>query len=160
MLKHSKGVIFMTAVLAASSGTLLNGCSSSPLSKKTDAQNLSTTGPSVLNPRTEPGTFELTRDLKPIQSPVVLAEVKDMNGTVTSVRLHFNHAPLDIPMSRVAGTTWRVILTKEQLQKLAVSGQTMRYEATISARNDRGRVGTSESPIEILVKAPEISATG
>lgn len=157
-MRHTKSAIFMTSLLAAAT-FLAAGCSSSPLAKKTGGEELSQTGPTVLNARTDPGTFEVSRTLKPIQTPNVFAEVKDLTADVANVRLMFNNAPITIPMQRVAGTTWRATLTPEQIKRLAVSGQTMKYEASIVATNDKGRQSQS-AQVDILIKAPKIDATG
>jgi len=148
----------MTSLLAAAT-LIASGCSSSPLSSRTGGEELSQTGPTVLNARTEPGTFEVTRTLKPIQTPNILADVKDMTAVIATVRILFNNAPITVPMQRVAGTTWRATLTQEQIKRLAVSGQTMKYNASIVATNSKGRQSQSAS-VSILVRAPEIDATG
>jgi hypothetical protein len=59
-------------------------------------------------------------------------------------------------MKYQGGTTWRAELTKDQLKLLAVSGQTMRYDANVIATNANGQVGMSREPIEIAIKAPEV----
>lgn len=157
-MPHPKSAILMTSLLVA--GTLsLGGCSSSPLASRTGGEELSQTGPTVLEARADPGTFEVTRELKPLQTPVVLAEVKDLSAEITSVRLRFNHAPIIVPMKRVAGTTWRAILSPEQIRKLAVSGRTMKYDAQVIAANSKGRQGVSGT-FAVQVRAPEIDATG
>jgi hypothetical protein len=158
-MHHRISAIFVTTLAVGWGLAFSGGCSTPHLGSRTGAEELSQTGPTVLNPRTEPGTFEVTRDLKPLQVPVILAEVKDLTSPISSVRLRFNQAPIDIPMKRVAGTTWRATLTPEQIRMLAVSGKTMKYDAAILAKNNKGLQGSGAS-IEILVKAPEIDATG
>jgi hypothetical protein len=157
-MRHTRIAIFMTTVLAAAS-LLAAGCSSSPLTKKTGGEEISQTGPTVLNPRTEPGTFEVTRTLKPIQTPNIFADVKDMTADIQNVRLMFNNAPITVPMQKVAGTTWRATLSPDQIKRLAVSGQTMKYNASIVATNSKGRQSQS-AQVDILIKAPQIDATG
>ncbi len=157
-MRHTPSAIFMTSLLAAAT-LIASGCSSSPFSRSTGGEELSQTGPTVLNARTEPGTFEVTRTLRPIQTPTILAEVKDMTAEVNTVRIMFNNAPIMIPMERVAGTTWRATLTPEQIKRLAVSGKTMKYDASIVATNSKGRQSQSAT-LDVRVKAPEIDATG
>jgi hypothetical protein len=157
-MRPTKNAIFVTSFLTLAA-VLAAGCSSSPFRRSTGGEELSQTGPTVLNARTEPGTFEVTRTLRPIQTPTILAEVKDMTAEVDSVRIMFNNAPIMIPMERVAGTTWRATLTPEQIKRLAVSGKTMKYDASIVAINSKGRQSQSAT-LDVLVKAPEIDATG
>ncbi|MEN9723652.1 MAG: hypothetical protein RJB38_1638 [Pseudomonadota bacterium] len=146
-------------VMSLASLSMLFGCSSSPFHSSTDSQELSPSGLTILNPRTEPGTFETTRDLKPIDPPVVLAEVKDITGNLTEVHLQIENSSVRVPMTRVAGTTWRGKLTDRQLQTLAINGKTLKYQGTIHARNDRFRK-TASARIEIRVKAPQVEVTG
>ncbi len=149
-------VMILTSLATAG---LITSCSSASRTSQTSAEELSTTGPTILNVRTEPGTFEVTRELSPLQAPVILADVKDLTSKVQSVRLQFQRVPIVIDMKRVAGTTWQATLTPEQIRQLAVSGETMNYRATITARNALGRSGESAA-LDVRVKAPEVSVTG
>jgi len=125
-------------------------------------QDLARTGPTVLNARVNPSTIELNRNMQPSQAPEILAEVKDFNSKITEVKLRFIHAPMEISMQNVGGTTWKATLSPEQVKALAVGGQTMRYEANIIARNEDGDMSVSSDPVEVAVKTPDMGsqATG
>lgn len=120
-------------------------------------KEISARGPTVLYVRAEPGTIELNRDLRPLEPAEVLADVKDFRDKVTEVKLRFINVPMEIPMENVGGTTWRARLTPEQLKKLAVSGQTIKYETEVVAKNSQGLTATSEKPAIVAIKTPEIS---
>ena len=137
---------------------LMASCSSGPFSPKTD-RDLAAAGPTVVDARAEPATFELNRDLG-LKSAEVMANVQDFNSKVSSVKLSFIHVPLEIPMNHVVGNTWRAELTETQLQKLAVDGTTMRYEAYVVARDQNGKISSSPKAITIAVKAPSLSGNG
>jgi hypothetical protein len=115
------------------------------------------TGPTILDAKTDPGTFELNRDLNPKTDTTVLADVKDFNAKVTDVRLHFRTVPIEVKMKKSTGDQWVASIDKSDLRKLAVPGETMKYEVTISARNAKGQIATSSSPIDIYVKTPNTS---
>jgi len=146
----------LVALISMGSLLALNGCSSMPGATES-SKEISATGPTILNVRLEPSTVELNRNLQAIKQPEVMADVKDFRSKVTHVTLKFRHVPMEVAMQNIGGTTWRAILTPEQLQTLAVSGKTINYDATISARNQEGQVVESSSPITIAIKAPDIS---
>ena len=133
----------------------MSGCAT--LRGEKGGEDIAATGPTVINVRTNPGTIELDRSFRPMKGAEVLADVKDFTAKVTDVRLRFQHAPLEIPMQHVGGTTWRAQLTPEQLKLLAVSGQTISYDATIIARDENGKVAMSKDPVKVAVKAPELA---
>lgn len=141
-----------TAALGA-----LNGCSSMIGSSGPSDKEISSRGPTVLYVRAQPGTIELNRNLQPTQSAEVLADVKDFRDKVTEVKLRFVNVPLEIPMKNVGGTTWRAELTAAQLKKLAVSGETIRYETEVVAKNSKGQIAVSDKPAVVAIKAPELS---
>lgn len=120
-------------------------------------QDIAVSGPTVIDARTNPATFELNNRLQPVNRAEIYADVKDFNSEVSQVKLRFLHVPLEIPMEKVAGTTWRAVLSPEQLKTLAVSGQTMRYQANVIATNENGQVATSPTPLDVAVKAPDPS---
>jgi hypothetical protein len=60
-------------------------------------------------------------------------------------------------MHQLSGSTWQATIPPDALKKLAVSGQTMRYQADVIARDSNGHVATTQKPIDIAVKAPEAS---
>jgi hypothetical protein len=62
-------------------------------------------------------------------------------------------------MQKVGGTTWRAELSQRQLQMMAVSGKTIKYDATVIAKNDKGQTTESSSPITLAIKAPEVADT-
>jgi hypothetical protein len=135
------------------------GCSSLPGSTSGKDISSAGSGPTVVNARVTPSTIELNRNMQPMTPAEILADVKDFQSPVKEVKLRFLHVPLQIPMERVSGTTWRAILTPEQLQMLAVSGKTITYEATVIARDERGQTSVSQSPITVAIKAPDVSAS-
>ena len=132
------------------------GCSTFGGGSKS-SQDISASGPTILNARTSPGTFDLNGQFQSAQSAAVLADVKDFTGKINSVTLRFVHAPLEIPMEQISDTTWRAVLNPQQLRLLAVSGQTIKYDANIVARDENGQVAVNEKPLVIAVKAPDVS---
>lgn len=132
---------------------LFTGCAStSDLQAKAEG---SQNGPVIMNPRISPETVELTRYLQPKSPNHILAEVKDFRSEVTNVHLKLSHAPIEVPLERIGGTTWRGELTSDQLKRLAVSGKTMKYRGTIVAQNELGQVAMSKDQVEIQVEAPK-----
>jgi hypothetical protein len=115
---------------------------------------LSATGPSIVEVRTEPGTFELSPNWYPVAPAKIVAQVKDFTSNIQDVRLRFNKVPLQIAMTRIGGTSWEATLSPQQLQTLAVGGKTMRYEANVIARNEDGLITVSPDPVQVRVKAP------
>jgi hypothetical protein len=116
--------------------------------------------PSIVYARTQPATIELNRSFQPTRTAEVLADINDSGKNVTEVKLEFTDVPLEIPMEHIGGSTWRAQLSPRQLEMLAVSGQTMRYGANVIARNSDGRAAVTHKPIEVAIKAPEMSTTG
>ncbi len=122
------------------------------------AEELSPTGPSLVGARVTPSTIELDRNLDPRQKPEILVEVKDFTSNVNDVRLRFDQVPVELKFKRVAGSTWRAELGKNELRRLAVGNQTTQYEAMIYARNDAGKIGVAREPVKVSIKAPDLSA--
>jgi len=116
-------------------------------------EDIAARGPTVVDVRSNPKTIELTGSSQP--QAEVLADVKDFNVKVSDVRLRFLHVPLELPMEHVEGSTWRAKLSRNQLERLAVSGQTTKYEANVIARNTKGEITVSEKPVTIAIKAPQ-----
>lgn len=137
----------------------ISACSSS--SKTGDAEKsesqFSTNAPTIVAPKANPAVIQLNRDFQPVNPAEVTADVKDFSHEVQSVTLKFRNVPLEIPMSRVRGTTWRAELSSEQLQLLAINGRTVRYDADVVAKNSEGAEGVSEFPVQIAVAAPDLS---
>jgi hypothetical protein len=144
-------------ILLSISLASLAACSSA---KTESAKEFASSGPTVVDVKTEPGTFNLTQNLEPVGRTEVIANIKDFNNKVSDVRLRFTHIPMEIPMKQVSSSTWVADLGGSQLKQLAVNGHTMKYEANVIARDDKGQTGVSSSPIEIAVKAPDINSTG
>lgn len=142
---------FATIIVIAS------GCSSGPFASSESGKDIAQTGPTVLNARSEPGTIELNRDLKTNTPAEILADVKDFQSKISDVRLQFLSVPLEIAMQNIGGTTWRAQLNPEQLQMLAVSGKTIKYDANIIARDIDGHSNMAKSPIQVAIKAPDLS---
>jgi hypothetical protein len=136
-------------------GMILLGSSCSTFSSKKSGEDIASNGPTILTVKADPSTVDLDQNLRPKENSMVFADVKDFQSNVRNVHLRFIHVPLDIPMKRVAGTTWQGELTPAQLKELAVSGQTMRYQANVIATNESGQTGVSASPVDISVRAPE-----
>jgi len=143
-------------ILAGISLVILAGCSSGTKA----SQEFAATGPSVLDAKTNPGTFDLNSNLEPVSLTQVVANVKDFQNKVTDVRLRFVHVPLEIPMKETSPSTWVATLSANQLKQLGVNGHTMKYEANVIARDNQGQTGISKQPIEISVRAPDMNATG
>lgn len=134
-----------------------SGCAGLFSSHDKSSDELSAIGPTVIEARSNPKTIELDGNLQPIGGADVLAEIKDFNSNVSNATLEFVDVSLQVPMQHVAGTTWRGTLTQEQLKKLAVTGQTMHYEANISAVNERGQTAVTPKPVPIIVTAPDLA---
>lgn len=116
-------------------------------------------GPAVVSAKTEPGTIELNRDLQPTRPAEVVADIKDFTSKITEVKLQFANIPLEIPMENVGGSTWRAQLSPRQLEMLAVSGRTTRYEANVIAKNEDGKTAMTKNPVEVAVKAPDLAGS-
>jgi len=133
---------------------VMTACSTTP--GQTSGEQISRSGPSVVDARAINGTIELNKSFQTSRPAEIVANVKDFSSKIKDVRLRFLHAPLEVPMKYQGGTTWRAELSKEQLKLLAVSGQTMRYDANVIATNANGQVAMSREPVEISIKAPEV----
>jgi hypothetical protein len=142
-------ILSMGLGLAVIAGPL--GCSSM---KGKSSDEIATTGPTIVDVKTDPGTFELNRNLKPKTATDIYANVKDFNSNVSTVKIRFTYVPLELNMKPMAGSTWHATLTPKELKRLAVLGQTIRYQADVIATSKDGKVTVSKSPVEIAVKAP------
>ncbi|OFY99724.1 MAG: hypothetical protein A2Z97_05020 [Bdellovibrionales bacterium GWB1_52_6] len=123
-------------------------------------KDISPSGPTVINQRAVPDSIEIGKDMATPKAPEFLADIKDFNAQVSDVRVRFLHVPLEVPMQNIGGTTWRASLTPRQVQDLAVSGESMRYEANIIATNTDGQTAVSTSPVSITIKAAEVASSG
>jgi hypothetical protein len=132
---------------------IMTSCSSGPAPKPQSDPG----SPIILTARTEPGTIELNRDLQPIRTPKILADVEDLHSKVTEVELEFENVPLTVPMTKGEGNTWEVQLDDHALEMMAVSGETAKYGAQIIAKNADGKRALSEKPLIISVKAPSLA---
>jgi ABC-type glycerol-3-phosphate transport system substrate-binding protein len=144
----------LSPILLSLSLLSISACSTGSKS----ADDLAYTGPTVLDAKTNPGTFELNRQMTPKTEAQVVADVKDFNAKITDVRLRFVRVPVEIPMklSKDKADQWVADLSKDQLRELAVAGHTMNYDANIIAKNSKGQVATSKKPINVAVKAPDV----
>ncbi len=131
----------------------LASCSSGPAPIKESDPG----APIILTTRTDPGTIELNRDLQPIRTPKIQADIEDLHSKVTEVTLEFEDIPVTVPMVNVGGSTWEVQLDDRALEMMAVSGQTAKYGATIMAINADGKRALTEKPVEVAVKAPSLA---
>ena len=57
-------------------------------------------------------------------------------------------------MENIGGTMWRAELTPQELQMLAVSGKTVKYNANVVAKNADGEMSKA-LPVTVAVKAPD-----
>ncbi|MDR3607522.1 MAG: hypothetical protein P4M08_09090 [Oligoflexia bacterium] len=150
MKKHTLAVVVLSTIgmIAMSSG-----CSTFGGGHKS-SEEIASTGPTILTAKSNPSTIELDQNLEPKQNAYVFADVKDFSSRVQNVHVKFLHVPIDLPMKQVAGTTWEAELTPAQLKELAVSGQTIRYQANIVAMNAKGQTAVGASPLEISIRSP------
>src|SRR4051812_30258948 len=88
---------------------LLSGCATLRGDNAAE-KDMNTNGPTVLDVRTPPDPFQLNRNLPPTDPAMVFAEVKDFQSNISDVKLRFTHAPLELPMEYLGGTTWRAQL--------------------------------------------------
>ena len=135
----------------------LAACSTLSGGSSKTGQDLAANGPTVVDARTNPGTFELNKQLQATSPTEVLAEVKDFMSKITEVKLRFVNALLEVPMTNIGGSTWRAVLTPEQLKQLAVGGQTMNYQAQVIATNEDGITNVSQQALNVSVKAPDLA---
>jgi hypothetical protein len=151
-MKTLKIIKTISPILVGMSLVTVSGCSS--IGSKS-ADDLAYSGPTVVESRTDPSTFELNRNLDPKTDTQVVATVKDFNAKVTDVHLHFTRVPINVALKKGEGDQWIGNLSKKDLRELAVPGHTMKYEADVIAKNKNGQVATSKSPLSIYVKTPE-----
>jgi hypothetical protein len=157
-MKTKTSINFLTVV---SLGLLINltGCASMS-GQPESGKDIASTGPTIMNARTTPTTIQLNQNLVAVEKPAITADVKDFNHKISDVKLKFVHVPVEVPMENMGGTTWRATLSTEQLQLLAVTGKTVRYEANVVASNDKGQTAISQTPVTISIKAPELPVGG
>lgn len=142
----------LIGLVSAITWLIVSGCSTI---NPGNAQNLAggKEGPAVIAVRAEPRVVELNRDFQPMHPTAVMADVKDFTSKIEAVILRFEGIPLEIPMENLGGTLWRAELTQRQLELLAVTGKTIRYEAHVIARNAEGKEGKTPVPVEVAIKA-------
>ncbi len=153
-LKNSLYAILGSSLLVLASCSSITGGS-----KSESAKELAASGPTVVDVKTFPGTFDVNQSLQPVSQSQVIASVKDFKNTVTDVRLRFLHIPMEIPMKQLNTSTWVANIQPDQLRQLAVNGHTMKYEANVIAKDNIGQTAVSRTPIEIAVKAPEVTTS-
>ncbi len=135
------------------------GCSSAEKVTDPAAPEFAKEGPTILNVSSQPGIIELNENFRSDTPVYITADIKDFNHDVTDVRLRFRDVPLEIPMVRMGGTTWRAELGVNQLQQLAISGKTVRYSADVLAWNSEGEGAQTDQPLTLSVRGPDL-ATG
>jgi len=140
-------------VIASSVAFTLSACSSSP--KGSEDQQMVMGGPRIVNPRAQSDTIELNQYFQAKEPNAFFVDVQDFGGSVENVKLRFLNAPIEIPMDKVGGTTYRGELSSQQLKSMAVTGKTMKYDAKVVARNDRGVVSVSKDTLSVEVEAPD-----
>jgi hypothetical protein len=140
---------------------IFTGCSSFERRGETSLnQRISSKGPNIVNQKVSPSTIELDRNSNPNRKPVFQAEVMDSDAKVKEVNLKFKNLPSTSVLSSLAmtksdGLLWKTELSAEQLKALSVSGKTVSYEAIVVAKDEKGNVGSSQSPLILSVKADE-----
>ncbi len=149
--------ILSTTLLASIVAATIAGCSSGPLGNGASSKDLAYEGPTIIDAKLDPSTIELNRDMK-MNNAQVVAEVADYGAKVTSVTLDFKDIPMKIPMKHKKGTTWVADFNQKQLEKLAVSGKTMKYDARLIAKDEKGRTAESKDYLTIAVKSPDATA--
>ena len=150
-------VVALLALVACATGLSgLAGCSGpKPRSEPgIAAQN----GPVITAARAEPATVALDRYLRPGQPASIMADVQDFKSPIVDVRARFLQVPLELPMKNVGGNIWRADLTPQQLRMLSVSGQTMKYNATVVAKDEEGREIASPQAFEVAIQAPDLAS--
>ncbi len=135
---------------------ITTGCASVS-EKPTSSKEIATSGPTVLNARSTPDLIELGSNLKATRPAAIVADVKDFKSPVKEVKLKFKTVPVEVPLVNVSGTTWKARLSDRQLRDLAVNGKTMTYDAEIIAKNEVGQTAKSPQPLQIKIKAPEVT---
>jgi hypothetical protein len=150
-MRRNYSLLLLTLFLAS--------CSSSPQNPNT--VELYKNAPTVLNARSEPSVVIMNSDMEPVTPTQVFADVKDFSSPVVDVRLKFNDVPIEVPMQRVGTTSvWKTELTPQQLQMLAISGDTVKYKATVIAKDMNGNSTQTAQPLFVTVKAPQIARYG
>jgi hypothetical protein len=140
-------IVLILGIVGASAG-----CSTFQSHK--NSEDIAASGPTILNAKADPSTVQLNPNLQPKENALLFADVKDFDSRIQNVHVRFIHVPIDLPMKQVAGTTWEAELTPGQLKELAVSGQTIRYEANVIAMNEKGQTAVSSAPISLSIQAP------
>jgi hypothetical protein len=148
---------FVALSLFVSLSASLSACSMFGGGTKSSGEQLSQSGPNVVDVRSDPSTIVLNNNWQPNQPPTITAEIKDFTSNVRDVKLRFVSVPLEIPMQNISGTTWTATLTQEQIRTLAVGGQTTTYEVNVIARNEDGQIAVSKKPFEVAIKGPDLS---
>ncbi len=137
---------------------LLAGCSGAKSRSNEEAGTAAAEdGPVITAARAEPATVALDRYLRPGQPASITADVHDFRSPIVDVRARFLQVPLELPMKNVGGNTWRAELTPQQLRMLSVSGQTMRYDASVVVKDEQGREVTSPQTFEVAIQAPDLA---
>ncbi|OFZ18615.1 MAG: hypothetical protein A2X94_01605 [Bdellovibrionales bacterium GWB1_55_8] len=138
----------------------VTGCSTIRGEKSGSGEELAASGPTVVDVQVQPETVELNQQNQLNAPAAVVAQVQDIRSDVTNVTIRFLNAPVELPMEHVSGTSWRAEIPTETVQRLAINNQTTTYQANIYARNADGEVGVSREPIDIAIKAPNVTGAG
>lgn len=113
-------------------------------------------GPAIINVRTSPNVVRLNRNYMPTSPAEVLAEVKDYNAPVKEVHLKFKNSPVEISMEHLNGTTWRALLTADQLKRLSIGGQVTKYDLSVTARDQDGEITTVADAAHFQIQGPDL----
>jgi hypothetical protein len=156
-MAKSNSLRFISGMVAAFSVlTLAGACASKQPVYTTGTDKISSEGPTIVYVRSEPEVVQLNRDLQPMETAQVIADVKDFKSVITNVTLTFENTPISIPMENIAGTTWRAEITPSQIEMLSVVGKTARYNAIVTAKNADGKTVTSPNPVTVAIQTPEL----
>jgi hypothetical protein len=122
--------------------------------------------PIVINPRATPEVVTLSEDLQVSRPLEVYADVKNLGSDVddvklrvyfapdTDARLKFFNKPVEVSMEHMVGSTWKAELSADELKRLAINGESLRYVGQVIAENDEGQTTVSSVPIQFTVQAP------
>ncbi len=122
--------------------------------------------PVIANPRVVPNVVILGPRLDAAQPVNVYVDIKSLGSNLDKVklrlyfasdtdqRLKFFERPVSVDMKHLEGSTWRAELSDNELKKLAINGESLKYEGHIIAQNDQGQTTVSSETITFTIQAP------
>jgi hypothetical protein len=159
---------FRLKTIALSLMLISAGCSSAPSSCQKNQASVAAPAPVIIHPRAIPEKVALTENLEISQPIEVYADIKSFNSNLDQVKLRlsfspetqqnlrFFKTPVEVSMKKVNGSTWKAELGNNELKKLGINGETLKYEGHILAQNDKGQVTISKDPIELIIQTPPV----